>query len=179
MDSPSVRTHVGSSISLAQPRICTPRSSAYVAPVSSRQVRRGSRRRFTAFCDFAYVQKAILSSSSVYHIATRCGAPDGLIVATARVLPLSRKLAISSSLIRIWSRRLIRYAVPPLPGWRAPIAPVRWSITPCTVYDAPSSELSALPLCAPRHSAPVDRHMRAAGACEWLAIPAAPALFQA
>ena len=58
-------TAAGSVIVSTVPWIWTPRRSKYAPPVSTRQLIRGSRARFRAFCEVRYVQNAILPSISV------------------------------------------------------------------------------------------------------------------
>src|SRR5260221_393672 len=55
---------------IACPLIWTPRSSSYRSPASTRQVSLASRRRLTAFCDLAYVQKTTSSFISLGRAST-------------------------------------------------------------------------------------------------------------
>jgi len=81
--------------------IATPRSSLYFVPSSTSTAMRGSRRRFTIFCDFVNVSNAIFPSTSANQSVVRCGAPSAPIVATWRLLRSSMNFQSSSSLIRI------------------------------------------------------------------------------
>ena len=60
-------------------------------PSSTITVMRLSRRRFTTFCDLAFVSNHTSPSMSPNHIATRCGIPSGPIVAMVAVRLCSRK----------------------------------------------------------------------------------------
>src|SRR5687768_14141299 len=68
-------------------------------------VARGSRSRFFAFCDFAYVQPRSSPWSWTNQSATMCGSPRGPFVAHCITICSSRKAEISSADISIWLRR--------------------------------------------------------------------------
>src|SRR5436190_15779990 len=67
---------------------------------------RGSRRRFTAFCDFPLVSKQMSPSTRANHIATRCGWPSGPTVAMVALRAPARNLATSSSVRTMLARWL-------------------------------------------------------------------------
>ena len=80
------------------------------------QVMRGSRPRLTAFCDRALVSNQTWPSSTAYHMATRCGAPDGPMVAMVAVRCCSRNVATSSSVIVICDRWFTPMGPPDIEG---------------------------------------------------------------
>src|SRR4051794_4099039 len=75
-------------------------------PSSTRQVIRGSRRRFTAFWLFAFVSKQMSPSTTANHIATRCGWPSGPTVAIVMLRLPARSVSSSSSVSTICARWL-------------------------------------------------------------------------
>lgn len=77
-------------------------------------VKRGSRSRFTAFCDLIFVSSQITPSTMPYHMATRCGRPSAPMVARVPVRLLVTKSVISSSDITICERCLV---------------PMQWSVS--------------------------------------------------
>src|SRR5262245_40638409 len=94
----------GSSMTSPVPTSVTPRIWSYVSPASTRQVRRGSRRRFCTFCAFAFVSKAIAPSRNPYHIATEWMLPSGEIVDIAIEWRSCRNASTSSGVILMRSR---------------------------------------------------------------------------
>src|SRR3954469_1653748 len=116
MFTPIRHNRSGSSVTSAVPSIDAPRRSSYVRPSSTRQVIRGSRRRFTAFWLLAFVSKQMSPSTMANHIATRCGWPSGPTVAIVMLRLPARSVSSSSSVSTICARWLTPTCVSALAG---------------------------------------------------------------